>query len=358
MKLPKIERLPSGSYRAQVQINGQRHSVTGATEKEVEREVAALKLQLKKAPIPANALTLSEAIDRYIETRTNVLSPSTIRGYRIIQRHRFQSLMPVKVKELTKEACQRAINDAKKQYSGKTVSNSWGFVGTVIEEFTGERPDVTIGQITTKQREFLEPDEIRQFIEIIKGDIVEIPALLALSSLRRSEILVIDPTVHFDYNKRLIRVSGSMVQDEHNKMVVKKENKSKVSSRIVPMIDPLYEAVLPYKGVPGKIVTLTCTSITRRINALCEANGLPRVGLHGLRHSFASLAYSLGMPEKITMEIGGWSNDGTMKRIYTHVAQKDRAHYESEFTSFFTPESKNAHENAHEIPETQVSSQF
>ena len=38
-------------------------------------------------------------------------------------------------------------------------------------------------------------------------------------------------------------------------------------------------------------------------------------------HSFASLAYHLGIPEKTVMKIGGWSNDATMRKIYTHISQ-------------------------------------
>ena len=59
------------------------------------------------------------------------------------------------------------------------------------------------------------------------------------------------------------------------------------------------------------------------------------MGVHGLRHSFASLAYHLQIPEKIAMEIGGWSDDGTMRKIYTHLAQKDIADRAKDFSNFF-----------------------
>ena len=73
-----------------------------------------------------------------------------------------------------------------------------------------------------------------------------------------------------------------------------------------------------------------------RINEICKAHGLPEVGVHGLRHSFASLAYHLQIPEKIAMEIGGWSDDGTMRKIYTHLAQKDIAERARDFSNFFS----------------------
>jgi len=54
------------------------------------------------------------------------------------------------------------------------------------------------------------------------------------------------------------------------------------------------------------------------------------------------LAYHLGVPEKVAMQIGGWSDRETMSKIYTHLAQMDVAKYEIEMTDFY----KNANENA------------
>ena len=75
---------------------------------------------------------------------------------------------------------------------------------------------------------------------------------------------------------------------------------------------------------------------------MCAANGLPQVGNHGLRHSFASLAYHLGIPEKIAMEIGGWEDSKTMHDIYTHLAKRDIAKRSEDFSNFFLPESEKA----------------
>ena len=85
------------------------------------------------------------------------------------------------------------------------------------------------------------------------------------------------------------------------------------------------------------VVTFNGSYIYERINEICEREGLPLVGIHGLRHSFASLAYHLQIPQKITQEIGGWSDDGVMNRIYTHLAQKDIAERSKDFSNFFAP---------------------
>ncbi len=46
------------------------------------------------------------------------------------------------------------------------------------------------------------------------------------------------------------------------------------------------------------------------------------------------------IPEKIAMEIGGWADDGTMHKIYTHLAKKDIAKRAQDFSDFFDPEKR------------------
>lgn len=60
-----------------------------------------------------------------------------------------------------------------------------------------------------------------------------------------------------------------------------------------------------------------------RINTVCRRAGLPEVGVHGLRRSFASLAYHAGWPERVTMQIGGWSDIQTMHKVYIKLDSTD-----------------------------------
>jgi integrase len=72
-----------------------------------------------------------------------------------------------------------------------------------------------------------------------------------------------------------------------------------------------------------------------RINAVCRKNDLPEIGMHGLRHSFASLAYHLKISEKIAMQIGGWADATTMHKIYTHIGKADILKSENLLKEFF-----------------------
>ena len=328
MKTPKARKLPSGQWFCRVRIDGQ--------EKAAVAEAMAIKAGIlkKRQSVQSGDKTVRQAIDTYIENRRSVLSPSTIRGYCTIRDNRFQSVSNMKINKISPERWQQLVSMEARQVSAKTLKNAWGFLSSVIHESTGEEVSVRLPQLVQKERSFLEPDEIPIFLDAIHGDKAEIIALLALSSLRRSEIQALT-WKDIDLKKRLLRVNGAVVPNEHNQYVHKKETKNQSSRRTVPIIAPLAAAMDAVPTKSGPIATMHMSTAFTRINKVCAKAGLPPLGLHGLRHSFASLAYHLQIPEKIAMEIGGWSNEATMKKIYTHIAKSDREYYTSAFTSFF-----------------------
>ena len=73
----------------------------------------------------------------------------------------------------------------------------------------------------------------------------------------------------------------------------------------------------------------------RQIQKVCQENGLPLVGWHGLRHSFASLCYSQGINEMTCMRLGGWSDFKTMRTIYTHLSESDAMKGIDKLAEFF-----------------------
>lgn len=149
-----------------------------------------------------------------------------------------------------------------------------------------------------------------------------------------------------DLDAKTIRVSGAAVIDEHKKLVRKEANKNKSSARTIPiMIPALYAALEAAHDKSGAVVRCYPNTIYKQVNAICEQTGLPLVGVHGLRHSFASLGYHLGVPELEMMRLGGWADNQTMIRIYTHIANADRVKAENAMAGFFAQTSENANSN-------------
>lgn len=336
MKTPTARQLPSGAWFCRVRIDGKDISITRDTEKEAVAEAMAVKAGIKEAAKRPKKKTVTAAIDDYIEARRNILSPSTIRGYKTIQDNRFQALMKKDIFNITQEECQRAVNLEAKSVKAKTLTNSWRFVSSVIFEETGQRFFIRLPQIIPAERPWLTPEQIPVFVDAVKGDPIEIPALLALSSLRRSELINLR-WKDVDLSKGVLRVNGAAVFDENGQLVRKQETKNKTSRRTVPIIPPLMDALQAAEQKGEYVVSWHPNAIMCRVNRVCSAHGLPEVGLHGLRHSFASLSYHLNIPEKVVMEIGGWADNQTMRKIYTHISQKDVSDHANALTGFFLP---------------------
>lgn len=340
LNIPKIIQLPSGAYSTKVMVDGIRYTITKDTAEECAAEATAIKYRAKEAKKKEKTkiLTLSDAIDTYIDARRGSASPATIYGYERYKANCFRSMMASDVYTTTDEQWQSAIRREAKGRSPKYIANVWGLIRASILECTGRTPRVNLPAKEKKERPYLEPDQVKVFVDAIKGDTVEIAALLALSSLRRSELKALTWDC-INFEKKTITVKGAMVYaGKDGGMVHKNQNKTAASNRIVPIIPPLEVALRSVERTSEYVVPYGGTCLFERINAVCRANGLPLVGVHGLRHSFASLAYHLQIPEKIAMEIGGWSDDGTMRKIYTHLAQKDIANRAKDFSNFFKNE--------------------
>lgn len=353
MKTPKAKKLPSGSWFCRVRIDGKDIGVTKPTEKEAIAAAMAIKaglVQTTRSPMADR--TLTDAIDLWIESNNNRLSPSTVRGYRICQDNGFPTLMRMKCSAITDKHIEQAINKECRQYKAKTVVNRWRFLSQVLTWATGKHFTARLPQVVRPDIDFLDQEDLTTFLKYIKGRPGEIESLLAISSLRRSEIAALSwDNGDIDLKHRWIRVRGAVVPDEDHNLVKKATTKNSTSRRDVPMIDPLFDALSAVEDKTGPVVKVHPATMLSRINRACAAAGVPEVGCHGLRHSFASLCHILNIPAQVAMEIGGWADRATMDRIYTHVSKRDKNSYQNAFTAHFSSaaQSQNGNENGNGI---------
>ena len=133
----KAKKLPSGNYRTQVIIGydeyGKRivKSFTADTPHEAIRMALDFKSDKAIGAVPRN-MTVEQAFTQYIETRDNVLSPSTIRGYNIVKNTRLQSIMKINIMQLSVNDIQRAINFDAKRLSHKSLKSSLSLLKSVL----------------------------------------------------------------------------------------------------------------------------------------------------------------------------------------------------------------------------------
>lgn len=336
MKVPEPQKTKYG-WRIQLRINGQSIPVTSPDRKTCIKQAARIKAELQAgARMPdIVGVSVEEAISKYIASKENVLSPSTVRAYHIIRKNRWKSIAYRKLKDIKPEEWQSIVSCEAKTCSPKTLRNAWGLLKSAAKAVHIILPEIRLPAKEKTAQKYLRPAQIPVFVEAVKETSFAVPLLLALSSLRISEISALrweDMSV----NARMIHVNGAVVLGADNKYHRKKTNKNLTSTRSFPIfIRELQEAINRDRKPSGPVMTCSQNTIRRNLKRICAEHDLPELTVHGLRHSFASLAYHLQIPEKICMEIGGWADNHTMHTIYTHIAQEDVEHYGSALQQFF-----------------------
>ncbi len=117
---PRPVELPSGKWRCQVMVDGKRFDVIEDDPGVAHAKALAMKAGVIDKNKPSTALTVGEAIDRYIESKDAVLSPSTIRGYRSLREN---ALLPIAGVPLYPSRCHscRCSGRSQRRYPPRTA---------------------------------------------------------------------------------------------------------------------------------------------------------------------------------------------------------------------------------------------
>ena len=192
IKVPEAELLPSGSYRCRVMVCGVSKTFTGDDPDVIEDLALKFKIGVLKESQDAKARgqTLGALIDEYIDfIQGPTTSPTTILNYQSYRKNHFQPLTVLGLADLSDTVCQKAINAEAKKFAPKTVLNCWALITAALNYKELRIPKVRLPQLVQDEKPFLQPEEIPVFLKAAEGDKLEIPILLALHSLRRSEVL-------------------------------------------------------------------------------------------------------------------------------------------------------------------------
>lgn len=313
-------KLPSGSWRCRAYIgtdaSGKKitASFTAPTKREAELQAAQYVAENRHSK--AN-LTIRDAIDRYITSKTAVLSASTIRGYRGLQRRYYDGIGAKKVNTLTTEDMQLFISDLTRKVSAKTVSNAYGLLNSSVTMF---RPDavfrVTLPTKKVKRRESPSDEDVRRLFEAAGRELKICIALSAYGSLRRGEACALK---HSDIHGQFVSVHADMVINENEEFEYKDYPKTSDSVRTVLVPPEVVELI--GDGVDDDfIIHASPDHITRRFIRLRDKLDLHHVRFHDLRHYYASIGAALGIPDIYMTQFGGWRpGSGVMKSIYQNT---------------------------------------
>ena len=208
-KLPKgVDQLPSGKYRIRKMINGKRQSLL-FDEPPTQRDVLlATNELLNEVPGATLKGTFLDYAEKYIKAKENILSASTIRGYRATLKSIPSHFTSLPIKDITQYTLTALVNDMvrserpvspkrpdspKRPVSPKTIYNRHGLIVSVMHEF---RPEFVIRTKLPRkvQKDIYTPgdEEVsRLFAYLDDSPTLKkywVPLYLASLGLRRSEI--------------------------------------------------------------------------------------------------------------------------------------------------------------------------
>lgn len=338
MKIPEPRRMTSGNWFIQMRLSGESITVTAATKKEAIRQAELIKAEHRTgrrtaAQKKVGENTLAEVISRYIKFSEATLSPSTLRGYKMYEKSRFKDFQNKKLDNID---FQLMIDKELSEFSVKTCKNGWGLVHAALVHIGYPVPVVKFAKSPVNEIAFLQPEEILPFCKALEGRSYEIPLLLELHGLRMSEALGLDWS-RVNLEKKTITIRGAKVRGVDG-YITKETNKNASSARTVPiMIPQLVRALEAVEDKTGSVVKITPPGLLADTKRTCERAGVTVVTNHGLRHSFASLCYHLGINERQLMSWGGWSDYHTMHKIYIRLAASDEQKASTVISSFFEP---------------------
>ena len=320
--MAKAKKLPSGSWRVQYTIDGKRYSVTAESAKKAEYLAQKHQIEHKRDNDPASK-TFGKAIDDYIELKSNILSPSTIRGYRQTKKSALPLLVDMPLVRITTKLVQKQMNDNAAHYAPKSIRNHFGLITAVLAN-----EGIELGQVALKPKEKIEyhipnKEEMAAIIKAVEGmgDLEIFILMVLLLGLRPSEAIAL---TWDSYDGERLFVRGAIVISETGEYVFKSNNKTYDSTRTLDVPDLLKEKLDACEHTTERILPRTSAAYNLQFRKLLKRKGLPHFRTYDLRHAFASVMLSLGVPDKYAMERMGHSTPNMLKTVYQHTFKSEQ----------------------------------
>lgn len=326
------KKLPSGNWRVNQYLYtdeaGKKHykSFTAPTRKEAEYRAHAFLVDFR--PIEKNVydITLGDAITLMLERKKPILSPATYRNYTQLSNGTYyDQLRRTNVRAITDTMVQRMINAwVESGLSPKTIRNLYGFFVEVVhgvdERITYK---IQLPRQYTPDVYIPTDDDVKTLLAIqqaVDPTMALATMLAGYLGLRRSEIVALTWD-KVDLEANTITIDQATVLGANNEKITKKP-KSSAGKRTVDMPKVLSDALRSAKrGKDERVVPLTGDQIYNRHARCLKRNGMKHYRFHDLRHYYASVMLSLGVPDKYAMERMGHATNSVLKNVYQHTME-------------------------------------
>jgi len=352
-----VLRVPDLSGKSKQVWRSTKIKVDAKTKRKRDRNVKAATKELERLILEYEAKTTIETdvlfvtwLDEWLERKKNQIRLSTWEGYAAYASKHIRPFfepLRLKIDEVAPRHIQRYIDRKHKEgQSVKSIKLHMGVIRGVLDEAVrfnaipfnpaaGDRVKLPKAERFVGQRYTVEQSQT--LIKAVKGDAIEPVVMLGLFlGLRRSEMLGLRwQDVDFVSNTVHIRNTVVKVYSE----VEAEQTKSDTSMRDLPLMPSLKSYLFQLKAEQDERRQLMGDSyhkgdhvcvwpdgrplstdyVSHRFGDVLNANGLPHIRLHDLRHTAGSILLDQVKNPKLVQEFLGHSDIQTTLNLYTHT---------------------------------------
>lgn len=333
-------------------VSGRRRQgskVVRGSKRDAQRELALREAEvLTGAFTDPRRVTVEAFVAEWLPVVEGSVKPTTLEAYETKLRNACEFLGPQTLSKLTPAGLTRAYTAMLGRWSPQTIRHIHRVMHRMLQDAVRWRllrvnpaTLATTPRVPRRRKPTWTAEELHAFLENVKGDEWEsLWRVAATTGMRRGELLGLRwPYLH----EGALTVAGSLVatsggpllQEEsknassHRRIALDSETsrllgvrRRKVAEDRMLLGDAYEDHGLVWCWEDGKPIDPRLA--TKWFKRHAAAAGLPAIRLHGLRHTWATLALQSGVPAKVVSDRLGHSNIHVTLDTYTgHVPELD-----------------------------------
>ncbi|HFD1634780.1 TPA: tyrosine-type recombinase/integrase [Enterococcus faecium] len=339
------------------------------TQKEAKTALSRLELELQKTGRPTSTnTTFKEAAELWLESYKKTVKESSYSRTKIIfNKHIYPKFGNIKLSKINTAYCQKVVNDWSEKGTSKQYPLFINYMNKVFKYainigLTSDNPTLNLiipkPQIKTEKKlKLYTKEQLELFLNEVsqeqnpyfKNRDYTLFRLLAFSGCRIGEILALTwDNINFKTNEMAIKKTVA----RSDKYYISETPKTKKSNRIIYLDEKTIKQLKFWKLEQRKyLFQLGFTkanflftndennftinqAVAERYNIYRERADLPYIGLHGFRHTHASMLYEAGADHKEVQERMGHANIKTTMDTYTHITNSKKEETTQKLTNY------------------------
>ena len=347
----------NGEVSYEITVEGEKNLLTGKrnrvykTIRGSKKEAKALMRQMmadmdrgiamKKLP-----KKISEWMDEWVELYLPNIEETTKIGYRTkIANYIKPAIGDIYLQSLRAEHIQKMVNDMiARELSPKNIRDTYNNINAAMKKALALRmipynpcEGVVLPKLKRYKANVYDIKMIHHLLDVAEGTDMYLPILLCVTAgLRRGELLALRWD-NVDFKNSLIQIRSNMVRGEEDFIIKAPKSEAGIrdirlgeevmailrQERVKYMTDLLERGsnfqnlgfvIRQHDGAP-----IRPDSMTRKWTRFIEANSLPRIRFHDLRHSNATALIQAGVNPRVVQQRLGHADVNITLNTYTHV---------------------------------------